>query len=404
MKRFLFLLISCITISCTAQSVKYGAGVTHVNAPPQYSKNYNVNINPSLVDYDSTEQALWGSDKRFGAFKLASPDMRYVRGYINKYFINNEVVPLSFIENEIRIQAGSNEVLNGLYLVRFTTEGGNLTDILTLDCNAVTGVLIANEYTIKNGYIAILRYYRNQLKTFQLIIDKQAFFYQSITDSLNDHRRIIDSLSQYPDINFWRLGGNSNAQTEKFGTTTNQDVSIITNNAQRGIITKGGFFGHGVTDPTAYSDNLNTRNRGAYYDRFNLSGEAGQSLKSFGVSGTAWQTDFKALKILHTNANELVQVGKSKDFVSVTYFEKLHSVTVSTINSSTQGNISLRLFAYDGLGNEVTLSNFDINNLSNTRTVLINQAVNYYNYRIEVVTTQPNVYGLSCTLNFIDTQ
>jgi hypothetical protein len=61
--------------------------------------------------------------------------------------------------------------------------------------------------------------------------------------------KLLDGLGGSAGGSFWAIGGNANTTTESFGTTSNQDVSWISNNTARGTLKKTGqwIFGSGTT-------------------------------------------------------------------------------------------------------------------------------------------------------------
>lgn len=61
-------------------------------------------------------------------------------------------------------------------------------------------------------------------------------------------RRVIDSASL--SFNGWALGGNAVLSAQNFGTTTNFDLPLITNNLERMRVTNAGNVGIGTTAPS----------------------------------------------------------------------------------------------------------------------------------------------------------
>ena len=192
MKKFLIFIILCISISCVGQTVKYGAGVTHTEAPPQYVPNYPVS--PSLLAYDSTEQAVWVNSKNHGWWKLLSPFERYVRTFTNINFANGQNFTWAGIEAFITSSAGGSSMKkNGYYLVKFTANA-TATDLATVDFTNVLITVPANPIPVSNNDYFLVRYYRNVLISLTWINDKQNISFSIINNQVDYHTRQIDSI------------------------------------------------------------------------------------------------------------------------------------------------------------------------------------------------------------------
>ena len=201
MKHLLFsFIIFCFSITC-AWSQDYGAGVTHSNtspvAPPQYAI-----AGHKKMHYDSTEQALWVNSKKWGWWLLMSPSEMYDRGIVNMYFTDNQDLYFNQIETKIRTQAGTGKVLNGLYIVKFTSQTGKKTDLATL---SEVPILPPSHNITDNDYI-VFRYSRNKLISQEKFDDRASDYFNTIEtrltllkDSITVHRREIDSLKRKGD-------------------------------------------------------------------------------------------------------------------------------------------------------------------------------------------------------------
>ena len=192
MKNFILYITLCFSIVCTAQTTKYGAGVTHTEAPPQYVPNYAVN--PSLLAYDSTEQAIYVNSKIHGWWKLFSPFERYVRTFTNINFANGQIFTWSNIEAFITSSAGGSGMKkNGYYIVKFTANATG-TDVASVDFTNILIQVPNNPIPVSNNDYFLVRYYRDKLISLSWINDKQNVSFQIINNQVDFHTRQIDSL------------------------------------------------------------------------------------------------------------------------------------------------------------------------------------------------------------------
>ena len=183
----IFLLVSTL---CTAQ--EYGAGVKHRNGAPVDTPQYSVK--PSLVAYDSLEQALYVNNKNFGWWKLLSPLERYVRAIANINFGNGQSFTWSQIEAFINTSNGGSQFKkNGYYLVKFTANA-TATDAASVDFTSVLITVPANPIPISNNDYFLVRYYRGALISLVWMNDKQNISFNIINNQVDFHTRQIDSL------------------------------------------------------------------------------------------------------------------------------------------------------------------------------------------------------------------
>lgn len=191
MKKFC-IIISFLVMVANLAAQTYGAGVEHrLDAPtstPQYSKK------PSLLSYDSTEQALYVNSKRFGWYKLISPWERYVRAVANLNFNNGQLYTWASVEGFITISAGGSQMVkNGYYLVKFTANQSPL-DSATVDFTGATVAVASALTTVTNNDMFLVRYYRGVLISLNFIDDKTNRPLATTRDTLIQHRIEIDSL------------------------------------------------------------------------------------------------------------------------------------------------------------------------------------------------------------------
>lgn len=320
MKNFILYITLCFSIVCTAQT-KYGAGVTHTEAPPQYVPNYAVN--PSLLAYDSTEQAIYVNSKVYGWWKLFSPFERYVRTFTNINFANGQIFTWSNIEAFITSSAGGSSMKkNGYYIVKFTANATGI-DLASVDFTNVLITVPNNPIPVSNNDYFLVRYYRGQLISLVWINDKQNVSFQIINNQVDFHTRQIDSLRNRldtlkvtPSVNSddWSLNGNTITDSQFLGTINNEDIIFKTNNIQRNIFKRTGKNGFGVPLPTQEVDALNYRNRGKYFDASNFYGSNYQVLMS-NDSVTYWTDNVRNLTYQAFHTDSVVRVKKRTGFV-----------------------------------------------------------------------------------------
>jgi hypothetical protein len=191
MKKLLFaLIIICTSISCVSSQPlpidTWGGGVTHGKGTPTHIPTLK---GATMAFLDTTTQALWVYNKKYSWWLLQSPDELYVRGFTHISFADGQYLAWATIAQGIKTQAGNN-VLNGLYVVKFSNNVGNPVSFATVEDIAV-GIPTA---FVTNGDIWVCRYYRNQLITVTKYDDKTAFWSQSVRDTLTKHTLDIDIL------------------------------------------------------------------------------------------------------------------------------------------------------------------------------------------------------------------
>lgn len=176
----LFLFVSLNGQVLTAQ---YGGGVVHQSSEPTTTPNYQ--LKPSLLVYDYNEQAIWGHSQSVGKYKLFSPKMVYVRGFVNFNFNNNQIISYSTIEQAIKIQQGVNELLNGLYMVKFTSNTGTLLEIAEIDMSNLPNLILTPPaYLVSDNDYFIITYERGILKKVLWINDKSNFYFQNVNTTI----------------------------------------------------------------------------------------------------------------------------------------------------------------------------------------------------------------------------
>jgi hypothetical protein len=157
---------------------EWSTGVRHSNLTPSVSPDYSVRS--SLLQYDSTTQSFFVNNKSFGWWLLMSPDERYVRGAVNVYFNDNQDLYFSDIETKIRTQAQAGRVLNGLYIVKFTSTTGEKGILATL---SNVPILPPTHIVTDNDYI-VFRYYRNKLVGQEKFDDKSQSYFQLLENRI----------------------------------------------------------------------------------------------------------------------------------------------------------------------------------------------------------------------------
>lgn len=374
MKNFILYIILSISTLCTAQ--EYGAGVKHRNGAPIDTPQYSVK--PSLLAYDSLEQALYVNSKNFGWWKLLSPLERYVRAVANINFGNGQNFTWAQIEAFINTSNGGSQFKkNGYYLVKFTANA-TATDAASVDFTNVLITVPANPIPISNNDYFLVRYYRGALISLVWMNDKQNISFNIINNQVDFHTRQIDSLKTRldtlngtPSVNSddWSLNGNIITDDKFLGTQNNEDIVFKTNNIQRNIFKRTGKNGFGVPLPTQEVDALNYRNRGKYFDASNFYGSNYQVLMS-NDSVTYWSDNLKYLSYQAFHTDSVVRVKKRTGFAvmpidgvskykikSITFgafeygLESLMNVSYLVRKKSTGSLDELRRSTFSGMAN-----------------------------------------------------
>jgi hypothetical protein len=192
----LLIIASCVAF--TPLVIEWSAGVKHSDMPPSVSPKYNTMPMPSLLHFDSTQQAFWVNNRSYGWWLLLSPYERYVRGHIFIRFNNETTYQYTAIEAQIRTQAGTGAKLNGFYLVKFLAVN-DMRDYCGVDfTNAPVPVA---DYPLSNGDYLIFRYFRDKLVQVQHINDNTQLGFNNLYDSLAAIRQRIDTLKSTPIVN-----------------------------------------------------------------------------------------------------------------------------------------------------------------------------------------------------------
>ncbi len=175
---------------------KYGAGIIHQDTTPQ-NETVQANLSPSLVRYDMTERAIAGLNEDGENFKLMSPKMVFVRGFVNWTYANNDEVEFSEIETKIRQQAKAGEVLNGLYVVEFSTTSSIINAVCTVNAELT--------YLMTDGAALVCTYELDELTKITHIQDKTGYHFQQQQNIINSIIASIkgkkDTITKYKGIN-----------------------------------------------------------------------------------------------------------------------------------------------------------------------------------------------------------
>ncbi len=192
----------------------------------------SINVNDSDSDPANELQDLVLTGSTLTLSNDPTPDGINLAPYLG---VDTDDQQLSLVGTELTIADGNTVNLAGID-----------TDEQTLSFNDVNG-----ELSIADGNAVDLSSLSDGIGTDDQDASEVAYDNTGTNITVTTVQEALSELDQDLVNNAWQVGGNSTNQLESIGTSSNQDLSIIANNAEVIRVAADGDVGIGVSDPQA---------------------------------------------------------------------------------------------------------------------------------------------------------